>query len=297
MACFALSATTSSTSWSTPGTGSRGRRTARPSRRATRRVARSATVPWSRERATQWKNSAEITAAIGIPKIAPAMPAILPPMTTDARTTIGWMPTEPANSRGEMMFIVTNQAMPIRIRTGTTGPLGISSVTSTGGSHDTNGPKNGTIWSRPAETVVMAAYGSPNTALTTSVNAAKKRPMITWPRRNPPNDRPTLTWSTRIWGTYRRRHQAVDERQDVVPVQRDVDRQDHQQQDVAQDADARDRDGPQRLHEPRRELLEVGHDLGRLPDQVDGEPERGEAVLELGEERWSAGSRTGLPGR
>ena len=78
-------------------------------------------MPPSRDRPNQWKKNAERTAAIGMPKIAPTMPAILPPMTTDARTTIGWMPTAPDISRGEMMFIVTNQAMPITISTGSDG--------------------------------------------------------------------------------------------------------------------------------------------------------------------------------
>ena len=75
---------TSSTSSSTPGTGSRAGGPPGPRALATRCVARSATVPPSRDRATQWKKNAESTAAIGMPKIAPAMPAILEPMTTDA---------------------------------------------------------------------------------------------------------------------------------------------------------------------------------------------------------------------
>ena len=129
--------------------------------------------------------------------MAPAMPAILPPITTDARTTIGWMPTAPDISRGEMTFIVTNQAMPMTIRTGSATSGLSSSATATGGSQDTNGPKNGIIWSRPAATVVTAAYGSPNTMLTTAVSRPKNRPMTTWPRRNPPNDFETLVWSSR----------------------------------------------------------------------------------------------------
>ncbi len=186
---------------STPGTGSRGRRTARPSRRATRLAARSATVPCSCDLATQWKNSAEITAAIGMPKTAPAIPAIRRPTTTDPSTTMGWMPTAPAMSRGWRTFMVTNHATAIRIRTGTTGPSGVSSTTSTGGAQDTNGPKNGIICRRPAMTVVTAAYCSPKTTFTIAVNTPKTTPMISWPRRNPPNECATLAWSTLAWGT------------------------------------------------------------------------------------------------
>ena len=35
----------------------------------------------------------------------------------------------------------------------------------TGGAQDTNGPKNGIIWSRPAATEVRTASGSPSAAL------------------------------------------------------------------------------------------------------------------------------------
>ena len=118
-------------------------------------------------------------------------------MTTDARTTIGWMPTEPDIRRGEMTFIVTNHAMPMTTRTGSA-TSGLSrSATATGGSHDTNGPKNGIICSRPAATVVTAAYGSPNTMFTKAVRSPKNRPMTTCPRRKPPNDFETLVWSRR----------------------------------------------------------------------------------------------------
>ncbi len=107
------------------------------------------------------------------------------------------MPTAPDISRGEMTFIVTNHARPITIRTGSA-TSGLSSrATATGGSHDTNGPKNGIIWSRPAATVVTAAYGSPNTMLTIAVSSPKNRPITTCPRRNPPNDFEVVVWSSR----------------------------------------------------------------------------------------------------
>ena len=39
-----------------------------------------------------------------MPKTAPGIPAIRPPITTEPSTTIGWMPTEPAISRGWMKY-------------------------------------------------------------------------------------------------------------------------------------------------------------------------------------------------
>ena len=214
-------------------------------------VARSVTVPFSRDRPNQWKKNTDRTAAIGIPKIAPAMPAILPPMTTEARTTIGWMPTAPDIIRGEMTFIVTNHAMPITISTGRTALGSNRSATATGGIQDTNGPKNGIAWSRPAATVVSAAYSSPNTMLTIAVNTPNTTPMTSWPRRNPPNDFETLVWSrrasvTKPGGTSRYRKATI-----AAAVDRDVDRQDHEQQHVAEHADARERERLQRPDELR----------------------------------------------
>ena len=54
-----------------------------------------------------------MTAAIGMAKIAPGMPAILTPTSTEPRTTIGWMPTR-CMSRGWRMFMTTNQPTPMR---------------------------------------------------------------------------------------------------------------------------------------------------------------------------------------
>ena len=79
-------------------------------------------MPDSRDRAKKWKKNAETTAAIGMPKIAPEMPAIFEPMSTEPRTTIGWMPTAPDIRRGWRMFIVTNQPMPMMISVGQRGP-------------------------------------------------------------------------------------------------------------------------------------------------------------------------------
>ena len=59
-----------------------------------------------------------MTAAIGMPKIAPVMPAILEPMSTEPRTTMGWIPTAPAMTRGWSTFITRNQPTPITMIAG-----------------------------------------------------------------------------------------------------------------------------------------------------------------------------------
>ena len=59
-----------------PGTGSRGMRTGRPSRSSSRRAARPATDRSPDVRCRNSKKNADTTAANGMPKIAPGMPAI-----------------------------------------------------------------------------------------------------------------------------------------------------------------------------------------------------------------------------
>ena len=91
------------------GFGSRGWRMARPSRSTTRAAARAATGPVCRCRGRTCRNSAEITAAIGMPKIAPGMPATLRPTSTEPRTTIGWIRSEVDMIRGWSQFMTTSQ--------------------------------------------------------------------------------------------------------------------------------------------------------------------------------------------
>ena len=74
-------------------------------------------------------------------------PAIRPPMRTEPRTTIGWMPTAPCMIRGWRTFMTTNQPAPIRISAGSADSGWRTRATTTGGAHETNGPKNGIIWS------------------------------------------------------------------------------------------------------------------------------------------------------
>ena len=81
---------------------------------------------------------------MGMLKIAPMMPAIFEPMSTEPRTTMGWMPTAPDIRRGWRMFIVTNQPMPMMISVGRKGlRLEEQRHRPPAAAHDTNGPKNG----------------------------------------------------------------------------------------------------------------------------------------------------------
>ena len=167
-----------------------------------------------------------------------------------------------------------------------------SSATTTGGTHDTNGPKNGMACSMPAATVVRAAYSSPNTMFTTAVIRPIARPMIPWPRMNPPNDRATLVWSSRAsvtnpGGTRRNRKVVMASRSDG-----DVDRQDHEDQDVAEDADARDRQRLERPDELAAHCWRFVDDHGRLVSRGRRQAERGQARLDLGEQVRPAGPRT-----
>src|SRR6185369_13237013 len=100
-----------STAW--PGVGSRGTTTARPSRSLTLLAARPATLRSPAVRCRKWKKNADTTAAMGIPKIAPGIPAILEPMRTDPRTTIGWIPTAPCMIRGCRTFMTSSHPTPM----------------------------------------------------------------------------------------------------------------------------------------------------------------------------------------
>src|SRR5215510_976932 len=95
-----------------------------------------------------------MTAATGTAKIAPTTPWTLSPMITDSSTTTGWMPTESAITRGWMMFMTTNQPTSMMASIASTGASGVTAATTTGGAHDTNGPKNGIIWRMATMTAV-----------------------------------------------------------------------------------------------------------------------------------------------
>ena len=70
---------------------------------------------------------------------------------------MGWIPTAPDMSRGCSTFMVRSQPTAITTSTGSTISGLKSSATSTGGTQDMNGPKNGTAWRSPETKIVTAA--------------------------------------------------------------------------------------------------------------------------------------------
>ena len=240
---------------------------------------RDATLRSVLARFRKWKKSADSTAAIGIPKITPAMPATFEPMRTEPRTTIGWMPTAPCMIRGWSTFIAMNQPMPMIRAVGSSASGWNTSATRTGGTHDTNGPKNGIAIRTPAVVADSTANGSPNSRC--GVRATKKydSPMIAWPRRKPPNEREVAVCSTRLLGV-RRRNQPEQEGPDLGAVEDHPDRQEERDEQRAEDADAGDGQLLQLPDELAGEHVQVRqHEVGLLL-QVDlGVAERREPLL------------------
>src|SRR5664279_3252891 len=113
-----------------------------------------------------------MTAATGMPKMAPGIPASLDPTITEPRTTTGWRPNASAIRRGWMTFISTNQPAIMMISTGSTALGTKKTATSTGGSHEMNGPKKGMAWSTPDEAAVTGMYGRPRSTLAAIETAA-----------------------------------------------------------------------------------------------------------------------------
>jgi hypothetical protein len=86
------------------------------------------------------------------PEDRPGMPAMREPMSTEPRTTIGWMPTAPCMIRGCRTFMTTQPADAhdherrqegLGWRTAPRGPVVPTTM---------NGPKNGIAMSTPAAT-------------------------------------------------------------------------------------------------------------------------------------------------
>src|ERR1035437_1401957 len=102
-----------------------------------------------------------MTAATGMPKMAPGMPASLEPIMTEPRTATGWRPTASAMRRGWMMFINTNHPTTMMIMAGSATSGLKKMATSTGGTHEMNGPKNGMACRMPDDAAVTGIYGSP----------------------------------------------------------------------------------------------------------------------------------------
>ena len=95
-----------------------------------------------------------MTAATGMPKMAPGMPAIFEPIITEPRTATGWSPTASDISRGWTMFMSTNQPTTMMAMTGRAASGLKKIATRTGGVHEMNGPKNGMACSIPEAVAV-----------------------------------------------------------------------------------------------------------------------------------------------
>ena len=113
-----------------------------------------------------------MTAATGMPKIAPDTPAIFEPMITEARTTIGCSPTASAISRGWRTFITMNQPTIMIAKVGRIRPGWVKIATMTGGAQATNGPKKGMAINSPDAAVVTAMKSRPSRALVARAIAA-----------------------------------------------------------------------------------------------------------------------------
>ena len=97
--------------------------------------------------------------------MAPGMPAMRNPISTDPSTTTGWIPTVSRMIRGWRMFITTNQPTTIATNVGPTTSGLNTRAARIGGVQARNGPKNGMAIRTPATTEVRATSGSPRTTL------------------------------------------------------------------------------------------------------------------------------------
>ena len=234
-----------------PGVGSRGIRTGLPSRSSSRRAARPATVRSPDVRCRNSSAKADTTAAIGIPKIAPGMPAIRPPMRTEPRTTIGWIPTAPCMIRGCRTFITTSQPAPIRMIVGTS-VLGLQDE-----SHDDRRrPRH----ERPEERDHLEQAGGDRGQrrkgqAQQQVGAERDQEVDDAHQRLAAQEaaeraRDGCLQETRLL-RIRRRHDPEQEGQDGVAVEDHVDRQEEHDQQRPHDAEAGDRDLLERARRAR----------------------------------------------
>ena len=172
---------------------------------------------------------------------------------------IGWMPTAEDITRGTTMLLTTNQPMPMTIRTGKTTSGLVSTATTTGGIHETIGPKNGIAWSTPTR------RGCRGQEIEAEGEAGRRRrwqpkttPCMAWPRMNPPNEVETLFSNSRAGSDVARRNEPVDVGQDAVLVENDEQRQEDDQQQVADDAQAEQGQVGQRLDQRVAEIAQAG---------------------------------------
>ena len=157
------------------------------------------------------------------------------------------MPTAPCMIRGWRTFITTIQPAPIRISAGSADSGWRTSATTTGGAHEMNGPKNGIIWSRPASTEVSAASGSPSRRFVAErdeeVDRAHQGLAAQEATERARDRRLEQARLLRVGG----RDDAEQEGQDVVAVEDHVDRQEEDDEQRPDHAQAGDRDRLERL--------------------------------------------------
>ena len=163
-------------------------------------------------------------------------------------------------------------------------------ATMTGGAHDTNGPKNGIVWSTPAATEVSAAKGRPEQ----QVGAERDQEVDDAHQRLAAQEaaeraRDGCLQETRLLRVGRR-HDPEQEGQHGVAVEDHVDRQEEHDQQRPHDAEAGHRDLLERGDERGRDRVEVAQGRLRLGDEVDlVEPDRVQPLLPRAEDRRQAG--------
>ena len=165
--------------------------------------------------------------------------------------------------------MTTIQPSPIRMSVGTTDSGWRTSATMTGGAQDTNGPKNGIIWSRPAATEVRTASGRPSSSVRPEgdeeVDEAHQRLAAQEPAERARDRRLEQAGLLRV----ARRDDPEQEGQDHVAVEDHVDRQEEDDQHRADHAQARDRDLLERRDERAGDLVEVAEGRLGLGHEVD----------------------------
>jgi hypothetical protein len=199
-----------------------------------------------------------MTAATGMAKMAPGMPASLLPIMTEPRTTTGWSPTASAMSRGWMMFISTNQPMTMMTRTGSAASGLKKTATSTGGAHEMNGPEE-------RDRLQDARRGGRDRHVRHAEEQARGH------RDEPVDDSPSSAWPSqeaaeragdavleelgfvRVGG----RDEAEEEAGDPIPIDGHVQRQEEDEEQVAEDAEAGDGDVAERLGQVEAPFLRL----------------------------------------
>ena len=92
-------------------------------------------------------------------------------MSTETRTTTGWMPTVLAMTRGCTMFMVTNQPTAMTMMMGMSASGWVSMAATTGGAQETKGPKKGIIWKMATSAVVRGTKSMPSAMLPAAATA------------------------------------------------------------------------------------------------------------------------------